>query len=110
MAGISQHFYRAIAAGLPSSGSAGCKSLFAEIGSLGGTPEVFCGRHAFQGPVSTMAKVLENRCAIVTGASQGFGFEIAKQYLGAGAKMMICARGEVLLNKGALKLKKLAGT
>ncbi len=57
-----------------------------------------------------MAKVLENRCAIVTGASQGLGFEIAKQYLGAGANLMICARGEMLLDKAALKLKKLAGT
>src|SRR5579863_4357296 len=110
MAGISQHFCRAIASGLRSSGSAGCKSLFAKIGSHGGTLEVFCSRHAFQGSVSTMAKVLENRCAIVTGASQGLGFEIARKYLQAGANLMICARGEMLLDEAALKLKKLAGT
>jgi NAD(P)-dependent dehydrogenase (short-subunit alcohol dehydrogenase family) len=57
-----------------------------------------------------MAKVLENRYAIVTGASQGLGFEIAKKYLEAGASLMICARNEVLLDKAALALKKLAGT
>jgi NAD(P)-dependent dehydrogenase (short-subunit alcohol dehydrogenase family) len=57
-----------------------------------------------------MVKLLENRCAIVTGASQGLGFEIAKQYLEAGANLMICARGEMLLDEAALKLKNLAGT
>jgi NAD(P)-dependent dehydrogenase (short-subunit alcohol dehydrogenase family) len=57
-----------------------------------------------------MAKLLENRCAIVTGASQGLGFEIAKKYLEAGANLMICARGEMLLDEATLKLKKLART
>jgi NAD(P)-dependent dehydrogenase (short-subunit alcohol dehydrogenase family) len=56
-----------------------------------------------------MAKVLENRYAIVTGASQGLGFEIAKKYLEAGASLMICARNERLLDKAALGLKNLAG-
>src|ERR1700728_364261 len=110
MAGISQHFRRAIAAGLRSSGSPGCESLFARLGAHGGTSELFCGWHAFQGAVSTMVKVLENCCAIVTGASQGLGFEIAKKYLEAGANLMICARGEMLLDEAALKLKNLAGT
>ncbi len=57
-----------------------------------------------------MAKVLENRCAIVTGASQGLGFEIAKKYLEAGASLMICARDETFLDGAAQDLKKLAGT
>ena len=57
-----------------------------------------------------MVKVLEHCCAIVTGASQGLGFDIAKKYLEAGANLMICARGEMLLDKAALKLKKLAGS
>jgi len=57
-----------------------------------------------------MAKVLENRYAIVTGASQGLGFEIAKKYLEAGASLVICARNEMLLDKAALTLRKLAGT
>jgi NAD(P)-dependent dehydrogenase (short-subunit alcohol dehydrogenase family) len=57
-----------------------------------------------------MAKILENRCAIVTGGSMGLGFEIAKKYLEAGASLMICARDEVLLDEAALDLTKLAGT
>jgi len=56
-----------------------------------------------------MAKVLENRCAIISGASVGLGFEIAKRYLDAGASLMICARNDMLLNKAALALRPLAG-
>jgi NAD(P)-dependent dehydrogenase (short-subunit alcohol dehydrogenase family) len=56
-----------------------------------------------------MAKVLENRYAIITGASLGLGFEIAKKYLEAGASLMICARNGMLLDKAALELEKLAG-
>jgi NAD(P)-dependent dehydrogenase (short-subunit alcohol dehydrogenase family) len=57
-----------------------------------------------------MVKVLENCCAIVTGASQGLGFEIAKKYLEAGANLLVCARGDTLLDQAALKLKSIAGT
>jgi NAD(P)-dependent dehydrogenase (short-subunit alcohol dehydrogenase family) len=35
---------------------------------------------------------LAGRNAIITGASQGFGYEVAKAYLDAGASIMICAR------------------
>jgi NAD(P)-dependent dehydrogenase (short-subunit alcohol dehydrogenase family) len=59
--------------------------------------------------MGSMAKVLANRCAIITGASQGLGFEIARQYLEAGASLMICARNEALLETSSLELKKLAG-
>jgi NAD(P)-dependent dehydrogenase (short-subunit alcohol dehydrogenase family) len=44
-----------------------------------------------------MEKVLENRIAIITGASQGLGFEIAKKYVEAGASLAICARNKTLL-------------
>jgi NAD(P)-dependent dehydrogenase (short-subunit alcohol dehydrogenase family) len=57
-----------------------------------------------------MTRVLENRYAIITGASMGLGFEIAKKYLEAGASLMICARNEMLLDKAALALRPLAGT
>lgn len=56
-----------------------------------------------------MTRVLANRCAIITGASVGLGFEIAKKYLEAGASVMICARNEMLLDSAALALKPLAG-
>ena len=56
-----------------------------------------------------MVKVLQNRCAIISGASQGLGFEIAKKYLEAGASLMICARGEMMLDKSSVALKRLAG-
>jgi len=56
-----------------------------------------------------MPKLLEERYAIITGASLGLGFEIARKYLEAGASLMICARNEVLLDKATLELRKLAG-
>ena len=56
-----------------------------------------------------MDKVLANRCAIITGASQGLGFEIARHYLQAGASLMICARNETQLEHASLELRKQAG-
>jgi NAD(P)-dependent dehydrogenase (short-subunit alcohol dehydrogenase family) len=56
-----------------------------------------------------MTRALENRCAIITGASVGLGFEIAKKYLKAGANLMICARNEMSLDKARLALRPLAG-
>ncbi|MDX1901561.1 MAG: SDR family oxidoreductase [Gammaproteobacteria bacterium] len=35
---------------------------------------------------------LTGQCAIITGANQGFGFEIAKQFIQSGARVMLCAR------------------
>jgi NAD(P)-dependent dehydrogenase (short-subunit alcohol dehydrogenase family) len=57
-----------------------------------------------------MAGILENRCAIITGASLGLGFEIAKKYLEAGASLMLCARNAMQLDKAALELRELAGS
>jgi NAD(P)-dependent dehydrogenase (short-subunit alcohol dehydrogenase family) len=57
-----------------------------------------------------MTRALENRYAIITGASIGLGFEIAKRYLEAGASLMICARDEMVLDEAALALRPLAGT
>jgi NAD(P)-dependent dehydrogenase (short-subunit alcohol dehydrogenase family) len=42
--------------------------------------------------------------AIVTGANQGLGFEIARRYLSAGASIAICARDREKLDKAAAEL------
>lgn len=55
-----------------------------------------------------MKQILNNKIAIVTGASQGLGFEIAKRYLEAGSSLMICARNETLLEKSHRELESLA--
>lgn len=60
-------------------------------------------------PDEAAGKPLQNRCAIITGASQGLGLEIARKYVGAGASVMICARDELLLLEASQELSKLAG-
>jgi NAD(P)-dependent dehydrogenase (short-subunit alcohol dehydrogenase family) len=57
-----------------------------------------------------MTPALQNRCAIVTGASQGLGFEIARKYLAAGASLIICARDRELLDRSARQLEPLAAS
>jgi len=52
-----------------------------------------------------MDRILDNKVAIITGANQGLGLEIAKKYLGAGASIAICARDKDLLEKAEEKLK-----
>jgi NAD(P)-dependent dehydrogenase (short-subunit alcohol dehydrogenase family) len=58
--------------------------------------------------MSMAAPELEQRCAIVTGASQGLGLEIAKRYLAAGAQLTICSRDEHMLNKALSDLNAIA--
>lgn len=52
-----------------------------------------------------MERLLENKTAIITGANQGLGFEIARKYIEAGASVTICARNEVLLNQAKQQLQ-----
>lgn len=48
---------------------------------------------------------LHGKCAIITGAGQGLGFEIAKQFIGAGINgIAICARNDDTLNTTTQKL------
>ena len=54
-----------------------------------------------------MTHALEQHCAIVTGASQGLGYEIAKTYIGAGANLLICARDARVLDKAFGELRRL---
>lgn len=48
---------------------------------------------------------LVNRSAIITGANQGLGFEIAKHFIQAGAKVMLCARNATKLAEAAQSLQ-----
>lgn len=52
-----------------------------------------------------MKRPLENKIAIVTGANQGLGFEIARKYLDAGASLTICARNGELLEGAKQRLQ-----
>jgi NAD(P)-dependent dehydrogenase (short-subunit alcohol dehydrogenase family) len=55
-----------------------------------------------------MNKVLKGRGAIITGASQGLGFEIAKKYILEGADVFICARNQEMLNRAYAELTRYA--
>ena len=52
-----------------------------------------------------MERPLENRIAVITGASEGLGLEIAQEYVQAGASVTICARDAVLLEKARGRLQ-----
>lgn len=55
-----------------------------------------------------MEKVLTGKVAIVTGANQGLGLEIARAYVMAGANLMLCARNAALLEEARGNLLGLA--
>ncbi|MDA9661117.1 SDR family oxidoreductase [Gammaproteobacteria bacterium] len=55
-----------------------------------------------------MQKILAGKKAIITGANQGLGFEIAKKYVLAGADVMLCARNATLLDKARSELEVMA--
>ena len=50
---------------------------------------------------------LLNKIAIITGGSEGLGFEIAKKFILAGASITICSRNKKNLKSAEFKLKKL---
>lgn len=49
---------------------------------------------------------LQGQVALITGASQGLGLEVAKLYAENGAKLVIAARRETLLNPAADELRR----
>jgi 3-oxoacyl-[acyl-carrier protein] reductase len=57
-----------------------------------------------------MHKKLLGKVAIITGANQGLGLEIARKYVAAGADVMLCARNSVLLEEAKNELLKSALT
>jgi NAD(P)-dependent dehydrogenase (short-subunit alcohol dehydrogenase family) len=57
-----------------------------------------------------MHKKLSGKVAIITGANQGLGLEIARKYIAAGADVMLCARNSALLEEAKNELLKSAST
>jgi 3-oxoacyl-[acyl-carrier protein] reductase len=57
-----------------------------------------------------MEKVLTGKVAIITGANQGLGLEIARKYLAAGADLMLCARNATMLEKARADLVAVTST
>ena len=55
-----------------------------------------------------MSRALTGKTAIITGANQGLGLEIARKYLLAGADLMLCARNAAMLEDARLALTALA--
>jgi NAD(P)-dependent dehydrogenase (short-subunit alcohol dehydrogenase family) len=55
-----------------------------------------------------MSTSLNGRSAIITGASEGLGAEIARHYVRAGANVLVCARREDALGRMAEELRSLA--
>ncbi|HEX5583923.1 SDR family oxidoreductase [Gaiella sp.] len=55
-----------------------------------------------------MSGVLSGRAAIVTGGSHGLGLEIARTYLEAGARVVVCARDTAALDRARRELESVA--
>ena len=55
-----------------------------------------------------MTAVLAGRAAIVTGGSHGLGLEIARAYVAAGARVLVCARDATDLDRARGELVKVA--
>ena len=55
-----------------------------------------------------MTAVLAGRAAIVTGGSHGLGLEIARTYLAAGARVLVCARDATALDRARGELVSVA--
>jgi len=57
---------------------------------------------------SNLSRPLEGRVAIITGANQGLGIEIARKFVIAGADIMLCARNASLLERACTELTSIA--
>jgi NAD(P)-dependent dehydrogenase (short-subunit alcohol dehydrogenase family) len=53
---------------------------------------------------------LQNLVTVITGASQGFGYAIAEEFVKEGAHVAICARDRALLEKARRRLQDLANS
>ncbi len=59
--------------------------------------------------MNATAGLLKDRNALITGASQGFGLEVARAYVRAGASVMLCARDGDALERAREEVQALAG-
>lgn len=59
---------------------------------------------------TVLDRPLAGRVAIITGASQGLGLEIARAYVQAGANVVICARDGATLGRARDEIARIAGT
>ncbi|MGZ5279168.1 MAG: SDR family NAD(P)-dependent oxidoreductase [Pseudobdellovibrionaceae bacterium] len=57
-----------------------------------------------------MTMALDQKVALITGANQGLGLEIAQHYVQAGAKVFLCARNQAMLEEARISLLKLPNT
>ena len=57
-----------------------------------------------------MQKTLAGKQAIITGANQGLGLEIARKFVSAGADVMLCARNEARLDDASAELTLMAAS
>lgn len=53
---------------------------------------------------------LQGRTAIITGANQGFGLEVARAFIKEGANVVICARNKKLLEDAEEELQELTAS
>lgn len=66
-----------------------------------GTALYFAGRHLVR---QWRTYDLRNRLVLITGGSRGFGLELARQFLSAGARVALCARDEADLRRAQEQL------
>lgn len=60
---------------------------------------------ATSGPPDAVTEVLDGRAALITGGSRGLGLEIARAYLAAGARVLVCARDAEELDQARVELE-----
>ena len=84
------------------------KDIVCRIGRyiIKGVPTIIVKPNIVELPIS---KLLDNRTAIITGASSRIGFEIAKAFLKAGASVVITGRNKEKLDSAKNRLMACGG-
>src|SRR5262245_38055587 len=99
MAAVQRHCLRSNSSSSSRHRGSGCKPI-SILSCRGPQIEIYGGRNAgASGQHYLMERPLESKIAIITGASHGLGFQIARKYLEAGASITICARNDASLEQ-----------